>query len=685
MKLTGLYDVLLLLGLSGVITAVPVVNTDESWDADHEANQTTFSMLAAAPIGTRLSRTGWTAKCDSQHTGNECSKAIDADVNTFWHTQYSDTSNPKPPHHLKIDMKATYVINGISSLPRQDGSNRGYIARHSIYASEDPDDFGDPVATGNWYLDKTQKFANFEPKSARYIHMIAHTEAHGNPWTSVADFNVYKAANPPAVKNGVGKWGPTLDFPVIPVAGAVEPTSGKILVWSAYRYDEFSNSPGGYTLTAEYDPATGYITPRRVDNTKHDMFCPGISIDGTGQIIVTGGDNAERTSIFDSATDTWISGPDMVLPRGYQASATCSDGRVFTIGGSWSGGRMEKDGEIYDPATKTWTFLPGALVKPMLTKDPQGIFRSDNHAWLFGWKNGTLFQAGPSTAMNWYYTSGQGDVTSAGDRKTSTGTDRDSMCGNAVMYDAVKGKILTVGGSTAYQDADATTYAHIITIGTPGKVPTVGLAGTGNMHSKRIFANSVVLPDGSVFISGGQEHGVPFEDSTPSLTPELYLPGTNEFIEQAPNSIVRVYHSMSILLPDATVFSGGGGLCGSCTTNHFDAQIFTPQYLLNDDGTAATRPTIKSVGAKTIDVGGTLTFTTGSAIKSASFIRYGSATHSLNTDQRRVPLTLKSAGTNSYSTVLPTDPGILIPGYWMLFVLNANGVPSVAATIMVTL
>jgi galactose oxidase len=643
-----------------------------------------LSLRAAAPIGTAIDRSSWKVTCDSFHTGNECSKAIDNDKNTFWHTAYSSISNPKPPHTITVDMGTTQNVNGISMLPRQDGNENGWIAGHTVSLSSDGKNWGAAVALGTWYDDGTEKYSNFETKPARYVRIVAATEANGNPWTSIAELNIYKAASFKAPAKGIGQWGPTLDFPIVPVAGAVEPTSGKVVVWSAYRYDEFGGSPGGYTLTSEWDPKTGLMSQRTVSNTDHDMFCPGISMDGDGQIVVTGGNAAKRTTLYDSPSNSWIKGPDMNIARGYQSSATTSNGRVFTIGGSWSGGVSKKNGEIYDPATKSWKMLPNADVTPMLTADKQGLYRADNHAWLFGWKNNTVFQAGPSTAMNWYYTSDNGDVKPAGSRKSSRGVDPDAMCGDAVMFDAVKGKILTFGGSPSYQDEDATANAHIVTIGSPGDNAQVSFASNGLYHA-RTFHTSVVLPDGSVFITGGQSYGVPFADSTPQLTPELYVPGKDQFFQQQPNSIVRVYHSISLLLPDATVLNGGGGLCGTCTTNHFDAQIFTPAYLYDGNGNLAKRPSIQSVSATTVKLGGTITIKTDSSVSGASLIRYGTATHTVNTDQRRIPLALNKKGANGYSFVVPSDAGVALPGYWMLFVMSQTGVPSVAKTVKVVL
>ena len=151
----------------------------------------------------------------------------------------------------------------------------------------------------------------------------------------------------------------------------------------------------------------------------------------------------------------------------------------------------------------------------------------------------------------------------------------------------------------------------------------------------------------------------------------------------APEAEPRNYHSVAVLLPDGTVFSGGGGLCGSCSTNHPDGQIFTPPYLLNANGTLATRPTITSAPTSAA-TGQTITVTTGQPVSQFSMVRYGESTHSVDNDQRRIPLSIVSSSSDTYQLAIPSDPGIALPGPYMLFALNASGTPSVSTTISIT-
>lgn len=268
------------------------------------------------------------------------------------------------------------------------------------------------------------------------------------------------------------------------------------------------------------------------------------------------------------------------------------------------------------------------------------------------------------------------------------------MCGINVMYEP--GKILSAGGSQSYTNSQAVALSHITTITEP-KVPST-IERVPDMTYPRGFANGVVLPDGTVLVIGGQRKSMVFTDTDGILYPELFNPATKKWTTLAPEAIPRNYHSISILLADGTVFSGGGGLCyvgggvGSKTdkcnkaVDHADGQIFSPPYLFNANGGLAVRPVIEKLSGTSVKVGGTLTVDAKGAGKGAKLVlvRMGSVTHSTNSDQRRVPLTDVKVVGDVYTAALPGDSGVLIPGHYYLFVVSGSGVPSVARTVKVT-
>jgi hypothetical protein len=476
-------------------------------------------------------------------------------------------------------------------------------------------------------------------------------------------------------------WTPVISLPVTPIAVANLP-NGSLLMWSAfapYSYEGDIGNAEGQTYTGVFNPATETSTDVLVTNTGADMFCPGIAVLPDGRVLVNGGSSSPKTSIYSPAANAWTAAAEMNVPRGYEADTLLSTGNVFTLGGSWSGGEGGKSGEIWSAAG--WTLYSGIPETNIVGPDPQGIYRGDNHAWMFAQSNGTVFHAGPSAQMNWITTAGSGSITSAGNR----GADPYSINGNAVLYDI--GKILKVGGAPAYQQSTGTTYAtnsaYLLDI-TAGVNQAVAVTQLTPMSYERAFSNSVVLPNGYVVVIGGQSIPDPFTDTAAILVPEIWNPVTQKFSLLNPMQTPRTYHSTAILLPDGRVFVGGGGQCGAgCAQNHLNAEILTPPYLLNANGTAATRPTIVTAGASA-SPGGTLPVTTGTAVTSFALMRLSAVTHTVNNDQRRIPLKIQStSGPASYVLAIPSDPGVVLPGYYMLFALNASGVPSVSTTVQI--
>ncbi|MEL6861454.1 MAG: RICIN domain-containing protein [Pseudomonadota bacterium] len=469
-----------------------------------------------------------------------------------------------------------------------------------------------------------------------------------------------------------GIWEGPYDLPLVPAAGANLP-DGRILGWSARAKFSFGRGTQ-QTVTTIFDPRTLTASEQVISNTRHDMFCPGTAMLPDGRIMVTGGNTDSRTSIYDPNTNTWSIASEMKTPRGYHAMTPLSDGSILTLGGSWSGGRFQKPGEIWSPDGQ-WVSKDGLKSGPLETADSGGQFRKDNHMWLFQAPNGKVFHAGPAKDMHWLDMAGNGSIT----RSERRSDDADAMNGNAVMYDI--GKILTLGGAQNYTSSDATARAYTIDIN--GGENNVQVSRTGDMSFKRAYHNSIVLPSGEVVVIGGQEFAAAFSDNRSVFAAEIWSPETGEFKRLADMTIPRNYHSYALLMKDGRIFAAGGGLCGSCSTNHPDAEIFTPPYLLNNDGTLATRPVISSAPAQ-VTAGTTISVGLGSSgSHTFALVRTSAATHSVNNDQRRIPLQVASRSGSTFALELPRNGNVLIPGNYFLFAMNARGVPSEAVIVNV--
>ena len=486
------------------------------------------------------------------------------------------------------------------------------------------------------------------------------------------------------ISTGQGSWGNPIGLPSIPVSAANLP-DGKILTWAGYNKFMFQYGQDfGETYTTIFDPSNGSVTESLVSSTEHDMFCPGASMLPNGSVLVTGGSSVARTSVYNPASSSWSQEDTVNIPRAYNANTTLQDGSVLTLGGSWAEETLCRTGvspsqsncpdklaEVWDPNTG-WRVLSGISSDILRTDDSDGLFRSDNHMWLFTIPGNRVLHAGPSKTMHLLATAGEGSVTPVGNRAD----DNDAMNGNAVMYDV--GKILTTGGATEYEETNATNDAFLIEY----NGANVDSRRTDSMAFRRAYHNSVVLPNGEIIVVGGQTYPVPFSDNNSILAAELWNPVNETFRTLASMSTPRNYHSIALLLYDGRVLAGGGGLCGNCTTNHADVEIFTPPYLLDGNGNLKSRPNILSAPGNSFH-GEDITVVTDQPIDSIVIVRAAVVTHSVNNDQRRIPLQFVNTSANNHVITIPSDPGIAPPGNYLLFVLDANGTPSVAKNINV--
>lgn len=149
---------------------------------------------------------------------------------------------------------------------------------------------------------------------------------------------------------------------------------------------------------------------------------------------------------------------------------------------------------------------------------------------------------------------------------------------------------------------------------------------------------------------------------------------------------LRAYHATALLLPDGRVLSSGsgegGGVC--CKDNQLTAQVFSPPYLFTASGTLAARPSIGSAPAR-LGYGQSFTVESPQAgtVARGTLVRLSSVTHTTNQSQHIYPLTFTLAGPSSLAAQAPPNANLAPPGPYMLFLVNGNGVPSVAKIVMV--
>lgn len=217
------------------------------------------------------------------------------------------------------------------------------------------------------------------------------------------------------------------------------------------------------------------------------------------------------------------------------------------------------------------------------------------------------------------------------------------------------------------------------------KDPNPHFVPASPLNFPRLHLNAVLLPDHTVFVTGGS---LKQEDQPLArLTPEIYDPATDTWTPMAPSTVPRLYHSTALLLPDATVVAAGGNPEGGTHVQWDDdpeeemrLEVFSPPYLFR-----GPRPTITAAPAQcTYGQAIPIQSPQSANIRWASLIRNGVTTHSFDGSQRLVDLDISSRTGGVVTAKVPQNRNLAPPGWYMLFLVDNNGIPSVARWIQLT-
>ncbi len=417
-----------------------------------------------------------------------------------------------------------------------------------------------------------------------------------------------------------------------------------------------------------WDPADRSFSTQPVP---WDMFCNGMVNLPDGRMFINGGNlkydpfwGEKRSSVFDPSTEVFTDVQNMAHGRWYPTVTVLGDGRIMTFSGLREDGPTNSTVEIYTVGsgwspeyTPTWTpplyprqhLLPNGNVFYAGSGRGSRIFNTSNNTWSAVIANTVFASARP------YGTSVLLPLSPA---------------------DSYRARVMIFGGGDP-----ATNTTEVIEPLAASPVwrssAELPVPVTAAMSQARIQLNATILPSGRVLVTGGSS-----QDENPaaaSLNADLFNPDVTPItrVSAGANAYPRLYHSNALLLPDATVLLAGG----NPQRGSYEArlEIYSPAYLFDASNNLAARPTITGGPSSSVNYGATFQIQTPNAasISSVVAIRPGTPTHAFDMDQRMVRLSF-TAGAGVLNVVAPPNGNVAPPGFYMIFILNTAGVPSIA-------
>ena len=480
----------------------------------------------------------------------------------------------------------------------------------------------------------------------------------------------------------LGAWSGTTNFSFIPIH-AVNLPDGRILSYGGST----SGGQGGHQVYDIWDPSLGIGPDAHVElpnTTRVDTFCSSMLLmPQSGRVLVMSGDSKGINATVrnkEVITYDWRDNNVTRLDNGvnrqrwYGTPVMNAAGEITIFGGTCWGRSTEACSnntrhipEIFRPG-QGWSYLSN-----LDNASATAAYSANNRWWYpraFLMGSGDIYTLTMGVDQRIVSTEGNGVIRDY----PSRGTDHFGSTNSAVMY--APDRVLVTGGGgydSNGREPDGRAQASIIDLSSGAPVWTAAAP----MSRGRQWHNSTVLPDGTVLVTGGSTtnnvlEGVGFE-------PEIWNPETNRWTTMATGPEARLYHSTAILLQDGRVMTGGGGAPGPLTQRN--AALYSPPYLFK----AGINNRLKITnGPSTVEWSRNMALTVndGARVERVTMLAYGAATHSFNFGQRFNELSFSRNG-NQINAQVPANPNHAPPGYYMVFALDVNNIPSTAFTIRI--
>jgi Galactose oxidase-like, Early set domain len=465
--------------------------------------------------------------------------------------------------------------------------------------------------------------------------------------------------------------------------------TGKILYFGGDEHDRGQHVAHQLNHTRLFNCETLQVEPAPSPTT--DVFCAGHAMLGDGRLLVAGGTESfphemetmhggftglRDTWIFRPRSETWLHAGNLCHEPGkntgggrwYPTLVTLPNGRVLAVGGI----PMQVDSRMVNNSPEVFRPTPAPQGRWRLIGSDDPANELASYPRLHVLPDGRIFSATPAKGagnrrLN-VATAGWADVCEPPSDVFYRGFQYTSVLLPLLPSRNHRPRVLLTGGSQPLL-VDLAASA-------PSWKPTAHRTLPGS--PPRIHGQAVLLPTGDVFVCGGVKATGPDSDSKGVMEAELYRPATNRWFTLNPATVVRNYHSVAQLMPDGRVWTAG--------SNHNSARSFPEPNVDNRElrielyepgYVGQSRPEIVDVPA-TITCGQpfTLDTTQAQSIRRVALIRTGAVTHGFNSDQRYVACTFERSGPHRLKVSAPPTSAIAPPGYYLLFVVKQNRVPS---------
>ncbi|MDF0676493.1 MAG: DUF1929 domain-containing protein [Nitrospira sp.] len=589
------------------------------------------------------------------------------------------------------------VIFQIDNAP---GQNQAFFKRGArLQITGDVDSWGPWMGVPGWFSWENQGGGLTVADLGGLRKLIA-LNIDNPPQQNAGLYEVFDLDSDPARE---GRW-EVLPFKsgVLAVHAALLPM-GKVLFFagsgsSAVRFasPDFGNEAKGIFTSVVWDPAvppgpgapnfSHPATLRTPDGKVFDFFCGGDAFLPDGRMLSAGGTldynpfkGRADVAVFDPFNETWAFVKQMQHGRWYPTLIAMGDGRVLaTTGLNEAGNGHNQAVELYSAATDSWQPLHLPAAFPGLPLYAHLFLMQDGRVFFSGGRMDDPLQVEPCVL----------DLTQNPIGLTFLPDLLDPVLRNqsasVLLPPAQDQKVLIMGGGPVGKPdkTDATGMVSIVDL----KKPHPDYVAAEPMLLPRLHLNAVILPDRTVFVTGGS---LKQEDKPLArLQAESYDPATGQWQLMATATIPRLYHSTALLLPDGRVVTAGGNPEGGHSVTweppdpeeEMRLEVFSPPYLFK-----GPRPTIGTVVTEW-NYGQQVSVPTPQAvqIRWAHLVKCGVTTHSFNCEQRLVDLPIAARTSTSLRVAVPGNRNLAPPGWYMLFIVDTDGVPSVATWVHLT-